>query len=198
MKYKVIKPYMEFVIILVFAPIIIVMFVLVCFIGFIAYRNELFFTQSRIGLNNIPFKLIKFRTLPVHREDSSIGFDESELTRYGRILRALSLDELPQFINFLKGEIALVGPRPLPVEYQTKIPPSASNRHSVKPGITGLTQIHGRNALSWPQRFAYDVEYVNEINLQLDLKITVLTIWQIVTFKNSGASSGEVLGNLGD
>ena len=134
-----------------------------------------FFRQERAGLNGRAFRLLKFRTM---REGD--GPDEERLTRFGRFLRASSLDELPELWNVLKGEMSLVGPRPLPVRYLPRYTPEQNRRHEVLPGITGWAQVNGRNSLDWETKFRYDVDYVDSRSFWLDLKILVLTVGQVL------------------
>jgi sugar transferase EpsL len=134
-----------------------------------------FFIQERPGLKGKTFRLIKFRTMRLGE-----GADAERLTRLGRFLRATSLDELPELLNVLKGEMSLVGPRPLLVRYLPLYTPEQRRRHEVRPGITGWAQIHGRNTLSWEAKFAYDVWYVDHQSFSLDLKILGLTLWRVL------------------
>lgn len=146
------------------------------------------FRQERAGKGGKTFRIAKFRTM---REGP--GTDAERLTAVGRILRATSLDEVPQLFQVLSGEMALVGPRPLPVRYLPRYSPEQRRRHEVRPGITGWAQVNGRNALSWPQKFAYDVWYVDHQTLALDAKILLLTIAKV--FRRSGvdSSAGETM-----
>jgi sugar transferase EpsL len=139
------------------------------------------FRQPRVGLAGRVFELIKFRTMKdaVDRDGRPLP-DGERLSRIGRLLRASSLDELPQLINVLRGEMSLVGPRPLPVEYLPRYSPQQARRHEVQPGITGLAQVAGRNALSWPEKFALDVYYVDHQSLGLDLAILARTVAAVV------------------
>ena len=141
-----------------------------------------FFVQERAGLKGKPFKLVKFRTMR-----SGDGTDEERLTGVGRFLRVASLDEWPELWNVLKGEMSLVGPRPLLMRYLPRYTPEQDRRHEVRPGITGWAQVKGRNAITWEQKFAYDVWYVDHRNLWLDLKILWLTVWQVVTRRGISA-----------
>jgi lipopolysaccharide/colanic/teichoic acid biosynthesis glycosyltransferase len=143
----------------------------------------IFFRQIRAGSFGKPFELIKFRTM---RNDA--GPDHLRLTKFGRFLRASSLDELPELFNVMKGDMSLVGPRPLLMEYLPLYSPEQARRHEVRPGITGLAQINGRNGLSWEQKFEYDVEYVEHHNLVLDAKILFRTIFVIVSAKGINRS----------
>jgi sugar transferase EpsL len=143
--------------------------------------KPVFFVQERPGLHGVLFKLIKFRTMreayDVHREPLS---DADRMTRFGSFLRAMSLDELPELINVLKGEMSLVGPRPLMTEYLPLYSPEQTRRHEIRPGITGWAQVNGRNALSWEEKFRLDVWYVDHQSLWLDLKILCLTAFAVL------------------
>ncbi|HZU81707.1 MAG TPA: sugar transferase [Polyangiaceae bacterium] len=135
-----------------------------------------FFRQRRPGLGGKPFELVKFRTMRDARDASGRPLPDAErLTTVGRVLRATSIDELPQLWNVLRGDMSLVGPRPLLVEYLPRYTPRQARRHEVLPGITGWAQIHGRNALGWEEKFELDVWYVEHWSLWLDLKILALT-----------------------
>ncbi|MEV6928840.1 sugar transferase [Dactylosporangium sp. NPDC051485] len=129
------------------------------------------FRQERAGRHGAPFTLVKFRSMR-----SGPGSDAERLTAAGRFLRSTSLDELPALWNVLRGEMSLVGPRPLPVSYLSRYSDEQRRRHDVRPGITGLAQVRGRNALSWEQKFAYDLEYVRNRSLGLDLRILAETV----------------------
>ena len=141
--------------------------------------------QARPGKDSIPFLFYKFRTMTEERD--AAGFllpDERRLTPFGRWLRSSSLDELPQLINVLKGDMSLVGPRPLLMEYLPLYSPQQARRHDVRPGITGWAQVNGRNALSWEERFRLDVWYVDHRSLLLDLRILLLTVLRILQAKD--------------
>jgi lipopolysaccharide/colanic/teichoic acid biosynthesis glycosyltransferase len=137
--------------------------------------SAVLFRQLRPGLNGHPFELIKFRTMRAGDRP-----DAERLTRVGRLLRAWSLDELPTLWSVLRGDMSLVGPRPLLMEYLDRYTARQARRHEVKPGITGWAQVNGRNALSWEEKFELDVWYVDHWSLSLDLKILALTAWQVV------------------
>lgn len=141
----------------------------------------IFFRQERPGLNGIPFLLLKFRTMRDARDlyENALP-DEQRLTPFGRWLRSASLDELPELINVLKGEMSLVGPRPLLMQYLDRYTPRQARRHEVKPGITGWAQVNGRNAISWEKKLELDVWYVENHSLWLDLKILLLTLIHVV------------------
>jgi sugar transferase EpsL len=140
------------------------------------------FRQLRPGLNGHLFTLLKFRTLTDARDDQGQFLPDSKrMTTLGRFLRSSSLDELPELINVIRGEMSLVGPRPLLAKYLECYSAEQMRRHEVKPGITGWAQIHGRNALSWEQRFELDLWYVDKGSFWVDLKILVLTVWKTIT-----------------
>ena len=147
-----------------------------------------FFTQERPGKDEKIFKLIKFRTMDNRRDkDGNLLPDEVRLNKYGRFLRSTSLDELPELINILKGDMAIVGPRPLLVRYLDRYNEEQHHRHDVRPGLTGYAQAHGRNAISWEDKFAMDVWYTKHITFLGDIKILIDTV--MVVFKRSGVSS---------
>ena len=140
------------------------------------------FRQQRPGRNRVPFTLFKFRTMGNERDKSGRLLPDAErLSFVGRVLRAMSLDELPQLWNVLRGDLSLVGPRPLLMQYLERYTPEQMRRHEVLPGITGWAQVNGRNALSWPEKFSLDVWYVDHWSLALDLRILWKTLWQVVT-----------------
>jgi lipopolysaccharide/colanic/teichoic acid biosynthesis glycosyltransferase len=138
------------------------------------------FRQLRPGLHGRPFILYKFRTMTGARDaEGRLLPDEQRLTAFGRFLRSTSLDELPELFNVLRGEMSLVGPRPLLMAYLERYTPTQRRRHEVRPGLTGWAQIHGRNALDWPQRLALDVWYVDHLSFALDLRIMLITVVKI-------------------
>lgn len=141
-----------------------------------------FFFQPRPGKDGKIFNVIKFKTMTDEKDDNgNLLPDAQRLTGVGKFVRATSLDELPQFINMLKGDMSLIGPRPLLVKYLPYYTEEESHRHDVRPGITGWAQIHGRNSIkSWEQRFAYDLEYVNNISFWFDIKIIFMTIKNVI------------------
>ena len=147
------------------------------------------FTQERPGKNEKVFKLYKFRSMTDERDkNGELLPDEIRLTRFGRLLRATSLDELPELFNILKGDMSLIGPRPLLVRYLPYYTKEERHRHDVRPGLTGLAQVNGRNALGWEDRFAYDLEYVNHLTFGMDIKIIAMTVGKVL--KRSGTLSG--------
>jgi sugar transferase EpsL len=154
--------------------------------------SPIFFTQTRPGLHGNAFTMIKFRTMTnAHDADGVLLPDAKRLTRFGHFLRATSLDELPELWNVLKGDMSLVGPRPLLMEYLPLYSSEQARRHDVRPGITGWAQINGRNAISWDEKFKLDVWYVDNQSLWLDVKILFITVKRV--FQRHGISAdGEV------
>lgn len=149
----------------------------------------IFFRQTRPGLHGKPFQMLKFRTMTNERDEhGNLLPDAERLTRLGRFLRATSLDELPELWNVLKGDMSLVGPRPLLMEYLPLYSERQARRHDVRPGITGWAQINGRNALSWEEKFELDVWYVENQSFWLDVKILFLTLWKVI--RREGISHG--------
>ena len=147
--------------------------------------SPIFFTQDRVGKNNKVFKMIKFRSMKDGVDkDGNLLPDEMRLTKFGKMLRSTSLDELPELINVLKGDMSLIGPRPLLVDYLPLYNENQIRRHDVLPGLTGWAQINGRNNLSWNEKFNLDVWYVENRSLTLDIKIFFLTIYKV--FKRDG------------
>lgn len=145
------------------------------------------FRQVRPGYNAIPFTLLKFRTMTSARNEfGNLLPDERRLTKIGDVLRRFSLDELPQLLNVLKGEMTFVGPRPLLMQYIDRYTAEQARRHEVKPGVTGWAQVNGRNLLTWEEKFERDVWYVDHVSFKLDISILALTIWK--TIKREGIS----------
>jgi undecaprenyl phosphate N,N'-diacetylbacillosamine 1-phosphate transferase len=162
-------------------------FIIVAIVLVFSNNGNPFFIQSRPGLNGKVFRLIKFKTMAeAFDSKGNLLDDEKGLTNFGKIVRKLSLDELPQFWNVLKGEMSIIGPRPLLEEYLVLYSVHQARRHEVRPGITGWAQVNGRNELDWQKRFELDVWYVDNVSFLLDLKIIFLTIQKI--FKREGVS----------
>ena len=172
------KRLFDLAIIVLLAPVWIPVAAVVALAVWVCLGRPVLFAQDRAGLNGRPFTLYKFRTM---REGD--GPDAERLTRFGRFLRASSLDELPELWNVLKGEMSLVGPRPLPVRYLPRYTPEQNRRHEVLPGLTGWAQVNGRNALDWETKFRYDIDYVDSRSLWLDFKILLLTVRQVFSFR---------------
>lgn len=168
----------SFLAILFLCPIILIIAILVR----LRLGKPILFKQKRPGRNEIIFTLYKFRTMTNQRNSSGESLpDEIRLTHFGKILRATSLDELPEFINILRGDMSIVGPRPLLVEYLPRYNEVQKHRHDVRPGLTGLAQINGRNSISWEDKFELDLEYVKKVSFYKDTKIILITVKRIIT-----------------
>lgn len=166
-------------------------FLLVALLLAVVQRGQVFFTQHRPGKDEKVFKLIKFKTMTDERDSrGNLLPDEKRLTFIGKLVRKTSLDELPQLINILKGDMSFIGPRPLLVEYLPLYNDRQRRRHHVKPGISGWAQVNGRNAISWEKKFEYDLYYIDNQSFFLDLKILFLTILKIL--KAEGISGSNV------
>ena len=173
---------------IILVPVMAAVAMLVCvFLG-----SPVIFRQTRPGLHGKPFTMYKFRTMTDHCDGrGALLPDRERLTAFGRFLRASSLDELPELFNVLKGDMSLVGPRPLLMQYLDRYTPEQMRRHDVKPGITGWAQINGRNAISWEEKFRLDLWYVDNRSLWLDIKILLLTFWKTLRRENI-SHSGHV------
>jgi len=162
-------------------------FLVVAILQFMIIGKPILFIQERPGYHGNIFKLYKFRTMINKKnEDGGLLPDSERITAFGRFLRTTSIDELPELLNVIRGEISLVGPRPLLIEYMDLYTAEQNKRHDVVPGITGWAQINGRNILSWEDKFKLDVWYVNNWSLWLDIKILFLTVWKVI--KREGIS----------
>lgn len=180
---------------IVLSPVLLVLIVL----GAINMKGNPFFTQLRPGKNEKIFKLIKFRTMTNQKDkDGNLLPDDKRLTKYGKFLRSTSLDELPEIINILKGDMSIVGPRPLLVEYLPYYTNKERHRHDVRPGLTGWAQVNGRNSVEWSKRFALDVEYVNNISIGLDIKILFMTINKVLKKSEVAENTNEIEGNFAE
>lgn len=173
--------------IIVLSPILLILTI----VGALVMKGNPFFTQLRPGKNEKIFKLIKFRTMTCEKdENGNLLPDDKRLTKYGKFLRSTSLDELPELFNILKGDMAVIGPRPLLVQYLPYYTGAERHRHDVRPGLTGWAQVNGRNAIrSWEERFAYDLEYIEKCSLFFDIKILFLTVYKV--FKRSDILVGS-------
>jgi undecaprenyl phosphate N,N'-diacetylbacillosamine 1-phosphate transferase len=186
---SIVKPFFDKVtalaVLIVASPLLVLSVIL---LGF-ANKGSIWFLQERPGKDGKIFRVLKFKTMTDERDaQGNLLPDDKRLTAIGKFVRKTSLDELPQMINVLKGDMSIVGPRPLLVEYLPLYNQQQRRRHEVKPGITGWAQVNGRNALDWPERFACDVWYVDHISFALDIKILFLTVVKV--FKAEGVSSG--------
>ena len=178
---KIIKPVID--ICLAFLGLLFLSPLLICVTVFLVIANngKPFFFQRRPGKNNKLFRIIKFKTMNDKKgKDGELLADSERLTKIGAFVRKTSLDELPQLINVLKGDMSLIGPRPLLLEYLPLYSTEQSRRHGVKPGITGWAQVNGRNAISWKEKFKLDVYYVDNVSFLLDIKIILKTIKKVV------------------
>jgi undecaprenyl phosphate N,N'-diacetylbacillosamine 1-phosphate transferase len=181
----VIKPVLDFLVALVVFLVLSPLFIVVTLLLAIANGGKPFFLQRRPGKNGKLFKVIKYKTMNDRRDkDGNLLPDADRLTPIGSWVRRSSVDEVPQLLNVLKGDMSIIGPRPLLEEYLPLYSNEQKKRHDVRPGITGWAQVNGRNAISWQQKFAYDVWYVNNISFALDLKILLMT------FRNVARSEG--------
>ena len=175
---------LSFLAIVILSPLLLILTVL----GAVKMKGNPFFTQARPGKKGKVFKLIKFRTMTCEKDaEGNLLPDEQRLTKYGKLLRATSLDELPEIFNIFLGQMSIVGPRPLLVKYLPLYNQRQARRHEVRPGLTGLAQVSGRNALSWEDKFELDVEYVDSVSMFLDIKILFMTVFKV--FKREGISS---------
>jgi len=166
--------------------------IIISIISIIFQGLPIFFLHKRLGKNGIIFTMIKFRTMD-NELSQSAEHDITRLTPWGRFLRKASIDELPVLINVIKGDMSLVGPRPLPIKYLSRFNSFQKQRMGVKPGITGLAQINGRNQLSWEDRFIYDIEYTKNKSFFLDLKIILKTLFLVISRKNIDSKYQEIM-----
>ncbi len=184
-----IKPLGDFIIALLLLIILFPIITLTAILLLVVNNGKVFFFQQRPGLNSKPFKIVKFKTMrDAFDENGNPLPDELRLTKVGSIVRSASLDELLQLVNVIKGDMSLVGPRPLLMQYLPRYSPEQAKRHNVKPGITGWAQVNGRNAISWDQKFIYDVEYVNKQTFLLDNKILWMTFINVLQRKGISAN----------
>ena len=163
---------------------------MITLVALLIHGRPIFFVQVRPGLHGKPFKIVKFRTMTGQAQSGPNS--RPALTRFGRLLRYSSLDELPQLFNILKGEMSFVGPRPLLIEYLPLYSDVQALRHTVRPGLTGLAQVSGRNKLSWPEKFELDTRYAREFSLKLDSCILLQTLRMVVLQTGVAPSGGEI------
>lgn len=175
-------------VLIVLSPLMIIIYVLIL----INLGSPAFFVQERVGKDNKVFKMIKFRTMKdVRDKNGNLLSDNERVTKFGRFLRSFSLDELPELINIIKGDMSLVGPRALLVQYLECYNDEQIRRHDVLPGLTGWAQINGRNSITWSEKFKLDVWYVDNWSLWLDIKIFFLTFWKVI--KREGINQSETV-----
>ena len=176
--------------IVILSPVLIVVAILVR----VKLGSPILFKQARPGKNGKIFYLYKFRTMTDEKdENGNLLPDDIRLTKFGKALRSTSLDELPEFFNILKGDMSFIGPRPLLVKYLPLYSEQQMHRHDVRPGLTGLAQVNGRNALSWQEKFNYDLEYVNNISFGLDIKIFIKTFLVVLKRSDISSSTSETM-----
>ena len=176
--------------IVILSPVLIVVAILVR----VKLGSPILFKQARPGKNGKIFYLYKFRTMTDEKnENGNLLPDDIRLTKFGKTLRSTSLDELPEFFNILKGDMSFIGPRPLLVKYLPLYSEQQMHRHDVRPGLTGLAQVNGRNALSWQEKFNYDLEYVNNISFGLDIKIFIKTFLVVLKRSDISSSTSETM-----
>ena len=185
-----IKIFVDYLLLFLFSFILLPTFLLVAIFVYIGLGKPILFIQERAGLNSITFNLYKFRTMTNNKNEAGVLLsDFDRTTKLGKILRSYSLDEIPSFLNVLRGDMSLVGPRPLLVKYLDLYTNHQKRRHQMKPGITGWSQINGRNALAWDKKFELDLWYIDNQSLLLDIKILLLTIKKV--FLSEGINQGE-------
>ena len=178
---KIVKPILDFLLAVIGFIILLPVFLLVTILLFIANQGKPFFIQRRPGKNCKVFSIIKFKTMNDRKDtNGNLLSDAERLTTVGKFVRKTSLDEIPQLLNVIKGDMSLVGPRPLLTDYVQLYNEFQNQRHNVKPGITGWAQVNGRNAISWGKKFDYDILYVDTVSFVLDLKIIFLTIKKVI------------------
>ena len=168
------------------------LYIIVTVLVRIKLGSPVIFKQARPGKDEKIFNLYKFRTMTDERDDDgNLLPDDVRLTKFGRLLRKTSLDELPEAFNILKGDMSVVGPRPLLVKYLHRYSEEQKRRHEVRPGLTGLAQVSGRNAITWEEKFEYDIEYVDNITFVGDVKIIFLTVWKAFVKEEGISAAGE-------
>ena len=200
MRLPISKRILDLLVVLIFAPLWLPIGLLVAILVKIIHGSPILFKHERPGLAEEPFTLIKFRTMSETRDHKGeLHSDAQRLTRLGKFLRATSLDEIPELINVLKGEMSLVGPRPLLMQYLDRYSDAQARRHETAPGITGWAQVNGRNNVSWNDKFALDVWYVDHWSLWLDIKILLMTIPKVIFREGinqpGNATAMEFMGN---
>ncbi len=192
--YRIIKHYIDALLSLFAILLLLPLLAIVAVLIRLNLGSPILFRQQRAGLHGDPFILLKFRTMTDARDEKgNLLSDTERLSRLGRFLRQTSLDELPELINVLRGEMSLVGPRPLLMEYLPLYTLEQSRRHDVLPGITGWTQVNGRNILSWEEKFALDVWYVDHQSFWLDCKILIMTLQKVITREGITAPGEQVV-----
>ena len=189
-----IKRILDFILSLIALAVLLPLMLVLMVLGAIKMKGNPFFTQLRPGKDGKIFKLIKFRSMTCEKDkDGNLLPDDVRLTRYGEILRSTSLDELPELLNILKGDMSIVGPRPLLVQYLPLYNEEQRHRHDVRPGLTGWAQVNGRNSITWEDKFRYDVWYVRNISFILDVKILFLTVKKVFCREGISAENSATM-----
>lgn len=176
---KDVKGYMDKLCAILLAVLLLPIFIVICLLLLITQGRPIFFIQERSGKYMRKFRLVKFRTL-VHSEIKGLSIMDRKFTFFGRFMRIIGIDELPQLFNIIVGEMSFIGPRPLPIEYENLYSAEQKQRFLVKPGLTGLAQVNGKNNITWGRRFDLDIWYIKHVSLFLDFKIVLLTILHLV------------------
>jgi len=178
---KFFKRFLDIIISLIFILCFWWLYLIIAILVRMKLGSPVLFKQDRPGLNEKIFKMYKFRTMTDEKDKNGILLSDAErLTKFGKFLRSTSLDEIPEFFNILRGDMSLIGPRPLLVEYLNYYTDDEKKRHNVRPGISGWAQVNGRNSLSWEEKFKYDIEYVEKLSFLFDFKIVLLTIKKVL------------------
>ena len=178
---KFLKRFLDIIISLIFILCFWWLYLIIAILVRIKLGSPVLFKQDRPGLNEKIFKMYKFRTMTDEKDKNGTLLSDAErLTKFGKFLRSTSLDEIPEFFNILRGDMSLIGPRPLLVEYLNYYTNDEKKRHNVRPGISGWAQVNGRNSLSWEEKFKYDIEYVEKLSFLFDFKIVLLTIKKVL------------------
>ncbi len=194
MVYKLFKAIVDFFVALIALLLLSPVFIIITIFLYFANQGKPFFYQERPGKNGKIFKIIKYKSMNDKKDESGKLLPDFErLTTVGKFVRKYSLDEIPQLLNVLKGDMSIVGPRPLLVSYLPLYNENQRKRHNVKPGITGLAQVNGRNALSWEQKFKYDVKYVENISFMLDVKILLKTVKKVFISEGIDANDNTTM-----
>ena len=191
---NIIKPLADFIAALFLLVLLSPIILLTSLLLLITNKGKVFFLQKRPGLNNKPFKIIKFKTMKDAFDENGLPLpDFIRMTKVGNLVRASSLDELLQLINVLKGDMSIVGPRPLLIQYLSRYNSEQIKRHNVKPGITGWAQVNGRNAINWDEKFILDVEYTYKLSFILDISILWMTILYVIKRKNINTKDNSTM-----
>jgi undecaprenyl phosphate N,N'-diacetylbacillosamine 1-phosphate transferase len=191
---KIFKRPMDFILALIAFIVLFPVLLILTVLGAIKMKGNPFFVQPRLGKNERIFKLIKFRTMTCEKDErGNLLPDEKRLVKYGKFLRKTSLDELPELVNIFKGDMSIVGPRPLLVKYLPLYNEQQRRRHEIRPGLTGYAQVRGRNAISWEEKFEFDAEYVKYITFISDLKIIIDTVKMVLKREGINAEGNATM-----